>query len=206
MEYDYAIETKKPVIAFLHGEPDLIPQSKLDRDPKLAKKLKVFRNKASDKRTCEFWTSPADLAWKVSSGIAELKKTRPEGGWIKAHLAGSPDKLQQLQQRIQELETQLAVLRANPERSVRELPSEALDLLSEAAKSGGQIRVISTLTSYHVQVGNRVVNEPKDRQSEGLYRAFLSKLSAEGLIERTSDHIYRLTLEGYELAKNLPKS
>ena len=38
-EYDYAIEIKKPVLAFVHGDRGSIPRDKTESDPKKRPKL-----------------------------------------------------------------------------------------------------------------------------------------------------------------------
>jgi hypothetical protein len=38
-EYDYAVETSKPVLGFLHSDPGEIPQKHTDKDPSRQKKF-----------------------------------------------------------------------------------------------------------------------------------------------------------------------
>jgi Domain of unknown function (DUF4062) len=44
-EYDYAVEHKKTVLAFIHGDPGSIAVNKADTDPALAAKLSAFRQR-----------------------------------------------------------------------------------------------------------------------------------------------------------------
>jgi hypothetical protein len=46
-EHDYAVETKKTVLAFIHGDPGSIPVVKVDTDTALAARLTGFRDKVS---------------------------------------------------------------------------------------------------------------------------------------------------------------
>lgn len=45
MEFDYAMEKKKPVLAFLHAAPDDIPAGKTDKDDTLRAALEAFKKK-----------------------------------------------------------------------------------------------------------------------------------------------------------------
>ena len=49
MEYEYAIRTKKPTIAFLHKNPSMIPSGKCEQDPEKKKKLDDFKALAQKK-------------------------------------------------------------------------------------------------------------------------------------------------------------
>lgn len=83
MEYRYAIETHKPVIAFLHKNPDDIKAIKTEKTPEGQEKLKDFRNLVQTKMT-KYWTSPADLGSVVSRSMVKLMKEVSAIGWVKA--------------------------------------------------------------------------------------------------------------------------
>jgi hypothetical protein len=82
-EYDYAVEQKKTVLAFIHSEPGSIAFDKVDADQALAAKLSAFREKVSRGRLVSFWKTPecmssehfGQLAWqfKRMSGSSGLK-------------------------------------------------------------------------------------------------------------------------------------
>jgi hypothetical protein len=44
-EYDYALQQNKPVMGFLHREPDNLPVKHTDQDPSLRLNLNAFRKK-----------------------------------------------------------------------------------------------------------------------------------------------------------------
>lgn len=46
MEYEYAVELGKPVIAFLHKDPGKLPAEKTEKEPEKAKKLEEFKDVA----------------------------------------------------------------------------------------------------------------------------------------------------------------
>src|SRR6266550_6253462 len=59
MEYEYAISKDKPVIAFLHKNPNAIPSGKTDKDEQGKKKLDEFREIAKQKLV-RFWSSRSE--------------------------------------------------------------------------------------------------------------------------------------------------
>jgi hypothetical protein len=84
MEYEYAISKDKPVIAFLHKNPNAIPSGKTDKDEQGKKKLDEFREIAKQKLV-RFWSSPQELGSVVSRSIVKLIKSNPAVGWAKAN-------------------------------------------------------------------------------------------------------------------------
>lgn len=83
-EFDYALEIKKPIIAFLYEDIDNLPSKKVERSDKGKKRLEAFREKVKNsKRQVSFWNSTGDLVSKIKTAIQALKETSPEGGWIK---------------------------------------------------------------------------------------------------------------------------
>jgi hypothetical protein len=84
-EYDYAVEQKKTVLAFIHSEPSLIPVGKVDVDPTFAAKLTTFREKVSNGRLVKSWNSPHDLKHKVTVALTSAFKDAPGIGWIRGN-------------------------------------------------------------------------------------------------------------------------
>jgi hypothetical protein len=82
-EYDYAVEQKKTVLAFIHGNPSAIAVAKADIDPALAAKLEAFRKKVSTGRLVQFWTSRENLESKVIKALAKAFNDAPGVGWIR---------------------------------------------------------------------------------------------------------------------------
>ena len=64
-EFDYALEIKKPIIAFLYEDIDNLPSKKVERSDIGKKRLEAFREKVKNSKR------------------QALKETSPEGGWIK---------------------------------------------------------------------------------------------------------------------------
>ena len=84
MEYRYALGQKKPIISFLHKDPDSLQVKKTDQNSKKTKKLEKFRNLAK-KKMCRFWTNKHELESMVSKSIVALKIQSPATGWVRAN-------------------------------------------------------------------------------------------------------------------------
>lgn len=118
MEYRYAVETKKPVISFLHQDPQKIPSGLCEKTPEGIEGLKRFRE-LCETRLCKYWSSPADLGAKVSRGLTQLIKQHPATGWVKSDLALKDEYINEnleLRRKIEKLEELL-------ERTSTEIPS-----------------------------------------------------------------------------------
>lgn len=106
MEYDYAVQTGKPVMAFLHGDTGKLPGAKLDLDKDLRDKLDAFRSKAEASRTVKYWSEPGDLKGQVALAMIQVRKSHPAEGWIRASKAMTPEtetELAELRQKVAEL-------------------------------------------------------------------------------------------------------
>jgi hypothetical protein len=109
MEYDYAVDTKKPVMAFLHGSPGKLQADKTDMDADLRKKLDAFRKKAEQK-VVKYWHEPGDLKGQVALAIIQTRKSDPAEGWIRAGEAMTPEvkaELAELRAKVRELSADL---------------------------------------------------------------------------------------------------
>jgi Domain of unknown function (DUF4062) len=95
-EYDYAVEKKKTVLAFIHGDPGSIPVKKADIDPGLASKLTAFRKKVSTGRLVQFWTSREDLKSKIIVTLAKAFSEFPGVGWVRGDAVASEELLSKI--------------------------------------------------------------------------------------------------------------
>lgn len=110
MEYRYAIETEKPVIAFLHKEPDSIPAKHTEQTEEGKTKLKAFRE-LSQQKVCKYWTTPSELGSVVSRSLIMLQKKHPGIGWVRGDQVASSEastEILRLRRRIEELESEMA--------------------------------------------------------------------------------------------------
>lgn len=116
MEFDYAVSINKPIIVFLHENPDTLAASNTEKTESLQEKLAAFREKAKAKH-CKFWTTPEDLGGKVSRGIIHLRKRHPSLGWVPGRYAATEAMLREMQElraRVAQLELDAAVGSSTP--------------------------------------------------------------------------------------------
>ncbi len=86
MEYRYAVELGKPVIAFLHKDPMQIAAARTEQTDEGKKRLLALRE-LLQKRMCKFWTTPAELGSVASRSLVRLIKTTPAIGWVRTNQA-----------------------------------------------------------------------------------------------------------------------
>jgi nucleoside 2-deoxyribosyltransferase len=123
MEYRYAIERGKPVMAFLHKKPDDIAAKKTETSVEAREKLNAFRTLVEQK-VCRYWSTPADLGAQVSRSLIRLIKDFPAVGWVKADAGPSRDssrEILRLRERIDDLERELAESRMRPPEGSQDL-------------------------------------------------------------------------------------
>jgi len=109
MEYRYAIEIGKPVLAFLHKDPESIPVKKTESSSEGRKKLDAFRELAQ-KRMCKYWETPQELGSIVSRSLIMLQKKHPSVGWVRGDQVMSGDasnEILKLRKKIELLEKQI---------------------------------------------------------------------------------------------------
>jgi hypothetical protein len=108
-EYDYAVRTKKPVMAFLHENPETLSREKTDTDDRAWKSLSAFRAKVEKKHTCRYWKSADDLKAQVLVAVSSAMKRHPAVGWVRADqvpLGSTLADVLALRNRIAELEAE----------------------------------------------------------------------------------------------------
>jgi predicted transcriptional regulator len=116
-EYDYAVAHGKPVIAFLHGNPDAIPVGKAARSEQAQEKLIAFRRKVERSKSVKYWAGPEDLAGKVALSFSQLTRNSPAVGWVRANENASPEMLAEindLRKRLAEMHQALDEARTSP--------------------------------------------------------------------------------------------
>jgi hypothetical protein len=123
-EYDYALKIKRPVIAFLHKNPDNLPRGKTETEDASWEKLKSFRGKVEKNHHCNYWESTEDLKAKVIVGLTNATKRYPAIGWVRADKVPNEATLSDiltLKNRISELETEAAESILNPPKGSEDL-------------------------------------------------------------------------------------
>lgn len=114
MEYRYALEVGKPIIAFLHKDPDSLPKKHTEPTEKGQAGFKSFRTLAQEKM-CKYWETPAELGSVVSRSLIMLQRKHPGIGWVRGDLVPNKDatleildlkkKLENLQNKLEESRT-----------------------------------------------------------------------------------------------------
>ena len=109
MEFEYALETGKPIISFLPKNPEEIPAGKSEKNPEKQQKLDAFKELAK-KKLVKYWESPEQLGSIVSRSMIKLIKDFPAEGWVRAGSAvdeKSVKEISRLQRENKELQEQL---------------------------------------------------------------------------------------------------
>ncbi len=109
LEYRYATEAGKPVIAFLHKDPQQLPAARVEQTDDGRKRLQAFRD-LLQQRMCKFWESSAELGSVVSRSLVRLTKSTPAVGWIRTDEATdalAAAEVLRLRRTIEELEMKL---------------------------------------------------------------------------------------------------
>lgn len=138
MEFDYAVAQDKPIIAFLHENPESLPSAKCEKTESMQEMLEKFREKAKT-RHCKFWSSPEDLGGKVSRSLVQLRKRHPSPGWVPGKFAATEAMLRE----IQELRAKLAQYELDAVLGNASAPVGAANLAQGKDRVELEVRLIS---------------------------------------------------------------
>ena len=123
MEYRYAVETSKPVAAFLHGDPGSIPSKHTEKTEKGKAKLQAFR-KLVQQKMCKNWISRHELGSVVARSLNQLRKKHSGVGWVRGDQV--PDRettaeILGLRKQIEHLENKLSKVRTEAPPGIEQL-------------------------------------------------------------------------------------
>jgi hypothetical protein len=188
MEYEYAVEKNIPVAAFIHEKPGDIAADKTEPTDAGKAKLQEFK-KLVEQKMCKYWTSPSDLGGKVSRSVANLIKTRPREGWVRAGQV--PDEntsktILRLKQRIEELQEQVAAAQKAPPAGTADL-AQGDDPLKLTFRY--TLRTAGALTSKE-----RVVSTTYNEVFAAISPLMIDKASEQQLSVALREHFGRQTL------------
>lgn len=122
MEYEYALKKGKPIIAFVHKNPEEIPVGKSEKDPDKKKKLEEFK-KLVQKKLIKHWDTPENLGSAVSRSMIKLIKNHPAEGWVKANTVVDESSIVE----ISRLQKENERLKRNLEKVTTEAPKGSED-------------------------------------------------------------------------------
>lgn len=95
-EFDYAVGQRKPVMAFVHGDPDSLSVIKAEIEPEKREKLEAFRRKVTATKHVKYWTSVEGLAGQVALTYNKFVRLYDAVGWVRADAAASAEVLAEL--------------------------------------------------------------------------------------------------------------
>jgi hypothetical protein len=109
-EYDHAVSTGKPALAFVHDKPDAIPFGKSEHDDEARLRLAALRRKLQE-RMCRAWSTAPELVAAVTTSLHQLMTRQPASGWIRGDSQIPPEvraQIAELQGRVMEAEAAVA--------------------------------------------------------------------------------------------------
>lgn len=109
-EYRYALDANKPIIAFLHRDPESLPAKRTERSEQKRTLLSDFRNLV-ELKMCKYWVSPAELGSVVSRSLVRLMKSIPAVGWVRSDELPDADtaaEMLRLRRQVEQLQEELA--------------------------------------------------------------------------------------------------
>ena len=203
-EYDYAVQQGKPVMGFVHRQPDDIPVGKSERDPAVAAKLDAFRAKVQQ-RMCRHWSNADELGGVVSRSYVQLLKTHPAEGWVKSRYAKTTEdleKVNQMHEQIRILEQEIARLREIGDHVPANLARGA-DVVKighlPAKVHSEDISVLEvTWNSIFLAVGQLSMNLPPERDVRRSMNQWLSEL-AQAEVKITDPSFQTVKIQFYAL-------
>jgi len=113
MEYEYAVSESKPVLGFLHADPDSLSVARSELNETAREALNNFRALVA-KKQCRTWATPEELGGLVSRSVIRMRKSHPRPGWVRADTNGDLA----LRERIIELESRILTLQSERSRSL----------------------------------------------------------------------------------------
>jgi hypothetical protein len=205
MEFNYAVAQKKPVMAFLHGDPDAMPVTSAEIDPEKRKRLAAFRENVQGSKHVKYWTSTEGLAGQVALSFNKFTRLYPSPGWIRADRATSAESMVALAEahsEIEDLKRQLESLKSSaPEGTERlaqdddpyVLPTLTYftyhDSKGAAAKDNFWARVPTTWNEILGAVGPLLMGEIEQEELRTAIQEWLFISKRESLDDLIEEHL-----------------
>jgi hypothetical protein len=102
-EYDYALETGKPILCFIHSNLDELRVNKVETKSSAIKKLEKFKQKVS-RHIHKDWTNKDDLKSHVLTSLSHAFRSNPMPGWVKLKDVNFLSNVEELQKKYSELQ------------------------------------------------------------------------------------------------------
>ena len=143
MEYEYAVETGKPVIRLLHKDPfNELKGAEIEKTAKGRKALEQFREKLRKSSLVGFWKNPRELMAETLFALQDVQKRKPAIGWVQSTSIATTEALleiETLKTTVAELRLELAEIKRNssdPEEIFQKIDGE-FDVFLEKLTDGG---------------------------------------------------------------------
>lgn len=178
-EYDYAVESKIPVLGFVHKDPDSIPIANSEVDKEARELLAKFREKVQSKPV-NFFGSPEELGGLVVTSLMQAIRKKPGIGWVRGDRAMTVETEKEILDLRKELQNAL-VARAEAEKAL-------VEDTSELAQGADVVNVPYRLKWYDPQKKRRFYNDIKVAVSwDSLFAAIGALLIDEATVEQVKD-------------------
>ena len=89
-EFDYAVSTHKPALAFIFSDLEKLRIEETDNDPVKMIKLLAFRKRLEENRIVRYWTLKDELVSSIKNSVNDIARRRPGVGWIRGNQAVDP--------------------------------------------------------------------------------------------------------------------
>lgn len=190
-EYRYALSQGKPIIAFLHKNPENIISKNTELTTEGREKLKQFRALAENKLV-KYWENPAELGSIVSRSMINLIKQFPSDGWVRSNSLATESAMRE----ILELRRENEELKQKLKLTAVSAPPETADLCQ------GDDIIDVTLT-YNAYSSNSYNAKYLHHNVQTTWNSIFSVMSPHMTIECTEnnmkkvivDHLFSLAAE-----------
>jgi hypothetical protein len=195
-EYRYALETGKPIIGFLHSDPDSLPKKKSEIDPDAVKKLEDFKELVQ-KKMCKNWSNATELGSVVSRSFIKLQKSHPAIGWVRGNLVPEKDssiEILELTREIEKLKQQLEDTKTKAPKGSEDLAQgyDGIALNYTCESNDGTVSsynashtwrgsITTTWNDVFAQIAPLLISEINEHQIKSTLNKFIEKLGTEFL-------------------------
>lgn len=219
LEYEYAVQQKKPFFAAVISEKCVDAKTKtmgadaVERDN--GHLLKPFRQAVTEK-ICRFFDDTKDIKIIVFESLARFAELENLHGWVRGdELIDAKDTLEELSRLRNSnaaLAEELAELRqaknTHETSVVPHISLEAKLLLLAAANADGRFMYLRFLGGAQISAGRQAVFSGNDPREEARWRSAIQELLNEGLAEDRGykNEVFGLTNRGFQVADEIKKT
>jgi hypothetical protein len=139
-EYYHAVSRKKPVLVFVHADPDSLGAARRDADPSLSLMQQRFRRKCLDDRICKLWKNPDELNSVVKSSLIAAFRDYPTSGWIRDNakeLEGLQKENAVLRARLEQTGVRLTEISSSPDERLARQPDDVQQIFARVISLQG---------------------------------------------------------------------